>query len=213
MSDSQNRRRRSVPVLSINLRGIIFDLDGTLVDSHLDFDAIRRELDLPAATPILEALDRMPDEQADRCLAVLHRYETEAAERATLQEGAAEFLQSLDKYGIRRAVVTRNRGDAARRTLQRLGLVFEIVIAREDGPVKPDPWAIRHICESWNVQPQDTLVIGDFHFDIEAGRQAGANTMLITHGRDTANLKGSSEPDHIAASFADATRILERLSS
>lgn len=199
--------------MNINLRGIIFDLDGTLVESHLDFDAIRRELNLPMGTPILEALDRMPDERADGCRAVLHRYESEAAEEAMLQEGAAEFLQSLDKYGIRRAVVTRNRGDAARRTLQRLGLIFEIVIAREDGPVKPDPWAIRHICESWNVQPQDTLVIGDFHFDIEAGRQAGANTMLITHGRDTAKLKGSSDPDHIAASFADAARILKRLSS
>lgn len=199
--------------MNINLRGIIFDLDGTLVDSHLDFDAVRRVLNLPTGTPILEAMERMPDEQADCCRAVLHRYEIEAAEKATLQEGAAEFLQLLDNNGIRRAVVTRNRGDAARRTLQRLGLIFEIVIAREDGPVKPDPWAIRRICESWNVQPQDTLVIGDFHFDIEAGHRAGAQTMLLTHGRDTARLKGSRDPDHIAASFADATRILERLSS
>lgn len=194
--------------MSIDVRGIIFDLDGTLVDSHLDFDAIRHELRLPKGTPILEALDCMPEQRARRCRAVLRRYEMEAAEKATLQDGVEQFLQSLDECGIQRAVVTRNRGDAARRTLQRLGLSFEIIIAREDGPVKPDPWAIHHICSSWNIPPQDALVIGDFHFDIEAGHRAGAKTLLLTHGRDLAKLQGSSEPDYVADSFADAVHIL-----
>ena len=41
------------------IRGFIFDLDGTLVDSRLDFEAIRRDMGLPSRTPILEALERI----------------------------------------------------------------------------------------------------------------------------------------------------------
>ena len=43
------------------IRGIIFDMDGTLVDSRLDYDAIRREMGLPAGMPILEGLEQVPD--------------------------------------------------------------------------------------------------------------------------------------------------------
>ena len=47
------------------LRGLIFDLDNTLVDSRLNFDAMRREMDLPAGLPILEAIERLPSAQAN----------------------------------------------------------------------------------------------------------------------------------------------------
>lgn len=197
--------------MNVKTRGVIFDLDGTLVDSHLDFDAIRREMGLPTGLPILEALDEMPHDRAARCRALLQRYEMEAAEKASLHDGVVGFLELLDAQGIQRAVVTRNRSDVAKRTLQRLGLNFEIVIAREDGPVKPDPWAIQHICGFWRIKPQDALVIGDFHFDIEAGRRAGSSTMLLTHGRDAAKLQGASEPDYVVNSFAEAARILQSL--
>ena len=189
-------------------RGVIFDLDGTLVDSCLDFDAMRFEMRIPAGTPILEAIEEMPEERADSCRSLLYRYEMEAAEIATLHQGVVEFLELLDANGIHRAVVTRNRSEAAKRTLQRHALFFEMVIAREDGPAKPDPWAIHHVCGTWNIKPENALVIGDFHFDIEAGRQAGSGTMLLTHGRDASRLKGTSEPDFVVDSFAEATRIL-----
>jgi HAD superfamily hydrolase (TIGR01549 family) len=194
--------------LNAKIRGVIFDLDGTLVDSHLDFDAMRREMRFPFGSPILEALDEMPDERAASCRALLQHYEMDAAEKATLQDGVVGFLELLDARGIHRAVVTRNRSDAAKRTLQMLKLNFEIVITREDGPVKPDPWAIQHICRAWRIKAQDALVIGDFHFDIESGRRAGSRTMLLTHGRDAAELQGTSEPDYIVDSFVEAARIL-----
>ena len=58
------------------LHGMIFDLDGTLVDSGLDFAAIRRDMGLPAGSPILETLDRIPTGlEKDRMLAVLRRHE------------------------------------------------------------------------------------------------------------------------------------------
>ena len=56
------------------LRGMIFDLDGTLVDSGLDFEAIRRDMRLPAGMPILESLGRIPaGSEKERMLEVLHQ--------------------------------------------------------------------------------------------------------------------------------------------
>ncbi len=59
---------------------MIFDLDGTLVDSGLDFPLMRREMGLPVGMPILEGLAEIPPgERLDECLRVLDRHECEAA--------------------------------------------------------------------------------------------------------------------------------------
>src|SRR5687767_2360448 len=80
--------------------GVIFDLDGTLADSRLDFDAMRREMELPEKLPILEALVRLPPQQAERCQQILHRHELAGAQRATVLPGAIELLEALKTRGI-----------------------------------------------------------------------------------------------------------------
>ena len=75
------------------IRGIVFDMDGTLVDSRLDFDAMRREMELPTGMPILEALTRLPPPHAARCRAILDRHEWAGHERATLLPGVTELLE------------------------------------------------------------------------------------------------------------------------
>src|SRR4029453_12859799 len=77
------------------LRGLIFDLDNTLVDSGLDFDAMRREMGLPEGLAILEAIARLPPDQAKRSREILHRRELEGAQRATLLPGVAQLLAEL----------------------------------------------------------------------------------------------------------------------
>jgi len=183
------------------LRGVIFDLDGTLVDSQLDFSAMRAEMGLPDGLPILEALDTMDAPERERCLAVLHRHEHEGAERATLIPGVIELHTHLAARRVPQAVVTRNARHLALRVLERLQLQFDPVVGREDGPVKPDPAAILGICEKWNVSPSEVVVIGDYLFDIEAGRRAGARTVLFTQGREPHGLPGAAEADLVVRHF------------
>ena len=57
------------------IRGVIFDLDGTLVDSALDFDQMRRAMGIEGSPPLLEALAEMPDERARHCRAMLAEFE------------------------------------------------------------------------------------------------------------------------------------------
>ena len=74
---------------------VIFDMDGTIVDSPLDFDAIREEIGLRAGTDILQSIAAMELEDRERALAVLHRHERAAAGKARLLDGAREVLAAL----------------------------------------------------------------------------------------------------------------------
>lgn len=161
------------------LAGLIFDLDGTLVDSRLDFDAMRHEMGLVQGLPILEAMDEMSAERRAECEAILLRHEFHGAHMATPFPGVCELLCQLAEMGLRFAVVTRNSRDCAAISVAKLPATFDTVICREDGPIKPHPWAVEHICQHWNVAPSQTALIGDYRFDIECGKAAGAKTAFF----------------------------------
>lgn len=190
------------------IRGLIFDLDNTLADSRLDFDAMRREMELPPELPILEALVTLPPVQAARCQQILHRHELAGAQRATLLPGVAELFQVLESRGLRRAIATRNSRSVATATLARLGISAEIVLTRDCGPVKPDPWAVLHVCETWNTAPRHTVVVGDYRFDIECGRAAGSRTVLLVHPHDPRNYPNTERADLVLSSLADYPTLL-----
>ena len=165
------------------IRGIIFDLDGTLVDSQLDFEAIRRDMGLPSQTPILEALTQTADgPDRDRMLAVLRTHELESAQRATLFDGVIEFLDWLDDCRVPRGILTRNSRECTDLVLNRLGLSFSPVLTREDAPPKPDPAGLLAICEQWRLPAAHVLFCGDYLFDLQAGRRAGMRTILFAPG-------------------------------
>lgn len=192
------------------LRGVIFDLDGTLVDSRLDFDAIRRDVGLPPGQPILEALDRMPPgEQRDRFLDILRQHESRGANQATPMPGVFEFLAALGERGMGSAVLTRNSRESTEQTLQRLGLALSPVMTRDDVPPKPDPSGLIDICAEWGVEPEEVIYIGDFLFDIQAGRNAGTWTMLyVPDGRPDY----ADQADFVVQDFREALKIVGRLS-
>jgi HAD superfamily hydrolase (TIGR01549 family) len=195
------------------IRGVVFDLDGTLVDSRLDFDAMRREMELPPDQPILEALVRLEPRQAARCQAILHRHELAGAERATLLAGAGELVATLHARGVRLAIATRNSRQIAAATLAKHDLAIELVFTRDDGPVKPDPWAVQEACRQWDVAASDVVVIGDYRFDVECGRAAGARTVLLTHPQEPHGYPNLERADLVIGSLVDYWRLLAWMDS
>ncbi|MCA9247026.1 MAG: HAD family hydrolase [Planctomycetales bacterium] len=189
-------------------RGILFDLDGTLVDSGLDFDQIRREMGLPSGVPILETVETMSEDQALRHMQILDRHEQAGGERAVMVDGVATFLEQLDRAKIRRAIVTRNARQTTFDCLQRVGLQFDTVMAREDAPPKPDPEALWMVCRAWEIPPSDVLMIGDFRHDIEAGQSAGMRTVLLTAVHDYRAASWASDADFVVESYTALTELL-----
>ena len=195
------------------LRGVIFDLDGTLVASRLDFNLMRAEMALPDGVPLLETILELPATEAERCWEILGRHEAAGAEAATIIPGVAAFLERISELGLRQAIVTRNSRRYARHTLDRLDLRFEHVMTRDDAPIKPRPEAIWRICESWGYSPAECVMIGDYRFDLEAGRAAGTRTVLYTeHGR-LADRPWATLADFLLHSFEEPEELLAWLKS
>jgi phosphoglycolate phosphatase len=183
-------------------------MDGTLVDSRLDFDRMRAEMELPPGRPILEAIAELAEHRAASCREVLRRHEWEGVRQATMMPGALELLEELARRTIPVAIATRNSREVTRATLAKLNLQIELVMTREDGPIKPDPWAIQHACRRWGIEPGETAIVGDFRLDIEAGHAAGAWTVLLTHPEDPGTWPNHEKAHLLLSSLADYRRLL-----
>jgi phosphoglycolate phosphatase-like HAD superfamily hydrolase len=77
------------------IRTVLFDLDGTLTVPIIDFDAIRKKLELPPGTPLVHALTGLPPERYEAGMRVIHEAELEAAHNATANRGVHELLDAL----------------------------------------------------------------------------------------------------------------------
>jgi HAD superfamily hydrolase (TIGR01509 family) len=161
----------------------IFDMDGTLTVAVHDFDAIRDALGLPQGRPILEQLSEMSEAEAEPLRRRLDQIERDLAGRATPQAGAHELLSALCDRGVRLGILTRNSHENALETLSNCGLADyfdpECVLGRESCDVKPSADGIRKLLAAWNAPPEQAVMVGDYLFDLIAGREAGTATVYV----------------------------------
>ena len=165
----------------------VFDLDGTLTVAVHDFALIRAELGVPEGSDILGYLAEQPEQQAQLLRERLQRIERELAGVTVAARGAGELLQRLRDNGSRLGILTRNTRENALRTLNLIGLegYFETghILGREQALPKPDPDGILRLAECWGAPSVDTVMVGDYLYDLQAGRRAGALTVHVDAGR------------------------------
>lgn len=190
------------------IKGILFDLDGTLTfPGALDFPAIKREIDCPVDIPILEYLETLPAERKEALGKILESKEAEAAAKSCPNAGAEKCLAALKQRGLLIGIITRNSIESVRLTLERFrGVTFDdfaIIITREDFPPKPHPEGVHQAARSMGLSTSELLVVGDFRFDVMAGKAAGALTVLLTNKKKPALDPGDPEPDYTIESLEE----------
>ena len=190
-------------------RAVIFDLDGTLTEPLLDFDAMRAEIGLAPGLPILEQLDAGDAALRARAEGVLRRHERAAIARATLAEGCLELLAHLAALGIPSAILTRNVREVVETFQDKFSLRFAAAYTREDGPPKPSPAGALALCAAMGAAPADTLAVGDYKFDILAGRRAGCVTALVAR-TPPADLADWGPPDLVVPTLRDLLPLFSR---
>ena len=189
----------------MRLRAVLFDMDGTLLDSAPDFIAIsqamRAERGLP---PIADKLIRdqvsggaramvganfAMDPEADGFEALrlefLDRYQAHCAVLTRPFDGMHELLDDIEQAKLIWGVATNKPVRYAEPIMQQLGLAQRsavLVCPDHVSRSKPDPEMILLACAKMGVEPAATLFVGDDERDIEAGRAAGCKTAAVTYG-------------------------------
>jgi phosphoglycolate phosphatase len=180
----------------------LFDLDGTLVDSVADLatavNLLRAELSLPpldiptvrgyvgdGATFLVKRSLPAGLFSAERLQRFLLHYGAHLLESTVLYPGIRPFLDKLQSAGMKMAVVTNKPHRFTLLLLEGLTLsgYFPVVIGGDSLPQKkPDPRPVWRAMEELAAAPQSTILIGDHHTDLAAGRAAGIRTCFCAWG-------------------------------
>ncbi len=194
------------------IKAVIFDLDGTITQPYFDFDAIREEIGLDRNSgPVLESMQKMTPQKRRRAEEILLFHESQAVTESRLNTGAKQTLSVLRKAGIHIGVLTRNKRSNALAIAHKHGLKFDAIIGREDGPVKPDAFGVLRICKQFSVKPGETLLVGDYLFDLLCAKAAGAIAVLLTNNRQAGEFTEHS--DFTIESIDQILKIIEEMNN
>lgn len=159
----------------------VFDLDGCLTVAQHNFEEIRQNLGLPTGQGILEAIASKPKLERILLTQKLDQIELLLAQKAQPQPGAIELIKGLHSNGAKLAILTRNCRANAHATLARFGIADlfdrDAVLGREDCAAKPSPQGIELILQRWAAPSTDAVMVGDYLYDLQAGRAAGVSTI------------------------------------
>ncbi|PZP21935.1 N-acetylmuramic acid 6-phosphate phosphatase MupP [Pseudomonas kuykendallii] len=189
----------------MRIRAVLFDMDGTLLDTAPDFIAVIQAMRAARALPPIEdktvrdvvsggaramvisafEVDPMSDAFETLRLEFLERYQNHCATFSHLYDGMADVLADIEKAGLIWGVVTNKPLRYAEPIMQRLGLAERSALLICPDHVthsKPDPEMLALACQRLELEPASVLFVGDDLRDIESGRAAGTRTVGVSYG-------------------------------
>ncbi|MDR7555292.1 MAG: HAD-IA family hydrolase [Armatimonadota bacterium] len=214
------------------MRCVLFDLDGTLLDSYrliseafrhacqevLGRDLTEEEITADWGAPLRRRFERLPGVRPEQVRPLMDAYLTayEAAHDrlARLFPGVPEMLDALRARGCRMAIVTSKRRRTTDLAVRAFGLDrwIDVVVTEQDTPrPKPAPDPIWHALHALGATPADALLVGDGVFDIEAARRAGVRAVAALWGSREAGRLRAAGPDYEAAHPADVVALVDDL--
>jgi pyrophosphatase PpaX len=209
-----------------NINTILFDLDGTLIDTNELIISTylhtlekyypgkyKREHVLPFLGPTLhEVFGAMDPERVEEMVLDYRTYNL-ANHDILVKEfvGVMETIETLKKKGYKLAIVTTKREDVAFKGLRLMKLdhFFDVMIAYDHvKKVKPDPEPIFLALEKLDSVPEETLMVGDNFHDVLAGKNAGTKTAGVAWTIKGRDYLAKYEPDYMLENMTDLLTIL-----
>lgn len=206
-----------------NVEAVLFDLDGTLVETNIDFPLMRTEM-LRMAVEAGISEQNLPDMDIlgiveyveetlgaergprfrERAFQALEEIELRHSKDTREVEHARELIDALKARGARVGIVTRNCGPASRMSLRITGLSPDLLLSREDvRKTKPHPEQLISALALLNAAAERSVMVGDHVMDITAGKAAGMFTIgLLTPSREP-GFFDSVQPDEVVRNLKE----------
>ncbi|GEM89223.1 HAD family hydrolase [Oceanithermus desulfurans] len=206
---------------------VVFDLDGTLVDSLADITAsfhhVLREAGLPRPTdaemadligrPLAEMFRRVAPAADAEALSEAYRrhYRAHMADRSRPYPGVPELLGELRRRGFALAVATTKRSSTAQKLAEAVGLLplLDHVQGTDGLPPKPAPDVVLAALAA--VNGRGVCMVGDTTHDVLAGKAAGLCTYAVSWGTHPPAVLAGAEPDHLEPDLDRLPRLLATL--
>jgi phosphoglycolate phosphatase len=197
--------------LSLPFKAVIFDLDGTLVNSKIQYKEMKRQvikhLEAVGVAPRLlndemlnfeitktalqdmrqkDYTQQLIQQAFDEVSEIMNDYELKSVDEATSIPGVLETLQTLKAHKVKLGVMTRSCREYAEKLLSKFGLrsFFDAVVARDDvARPKPNPEHALYLLRLLGVLPQEALYVGDHWSDAECASKAGLKFVLVGRRR------------------------------
>lgn len=212
-----------------NFKIALFDLDGTLIETHIDFSGMRqamRQMATGAGVPeeaiagrdvltMVEAAREHVAGQGDdgeayrrQAFAILEEMEVAGCSQPSLLPGSHEWLAELRETGVKTGVVTRNSRRVSEGLLARFSLPYDLLLTREDvRRTKPDPAHLLEAIARLGGSPAEAIMVGDHWMDIQAGKAAGVAVAIGVLGDRAPGWFDSCPPDYTVRDLAEARRL------
>lgn len=210
------------------LRGILFDLDGVLIDSGRDimhavnwtlqqqglsplpYETVRQHIGHGAGMLLTRCFAEFGSEYGAVAAQALptykNRYLAHSVVETTLYTGVAEGLQQLTCAGFLMAIVSNKPGALSEQILSQLGIrgYFACLVPPEQlARLKPDPEGLFLAMDALGVSRGETVMVGDSWSDIEAGKSAGTHTFGALWGLGDPQAVLDRQPDGSSRSFSE----------
>jgi phosphoglycolate phosphatase len=218
---------------SLRYRAVLFDLDGTLVDSYAALaEAVnyaRREHGLHELSAArirdfvgngLESLlqrafdsDSVPNSAR---IAFEQRYDEICCEESKVLADVEATLGNLEKLGVTMAVCTNKPTSFSIKILEFLQLApfFRAIVGPDvAGARKPDAQHVLRTLEAADVGVDETLFVGDMPIDVHAARNSGLDVAVVATGSSSVEQLRASHPDHYLDRFSDLVKLVQHEAS
>lgn len=160
-------------------------MDGTIVDTQLNFMAMRADLGLADNANIIDHLNKIAHTpESKHAEIVIQKHEAIGAHKAQAIRDIEPFLAFLDQKNIPKCLLTRNSKFGTKESLKKFDWDFVEILTRECAPAKPDPKGLFQIAESLKINVSDIIFVGDQDFDLETARNAGCEFAYINYGNE-----------------------------
>ena len=187
----------------------IFDMDGTVFKSYLDWLEIRRELKIPPGGNILEKIYKDNHVDKER-LEILENYERDNTLKTEPINGISDFLVYLKRVNMTTVLLTNNNRENTHFLLAKFNIDFDLVITRELKLWKPDPEAFFYVMKKTGYTPKSTISIGDSHYDVKASRRANVPYIFIIKTPTSISLQKEIPDIILFRDYFDLKTIIKR---